>query len=114
MSITTTRKILCLLLLAMASPTGATAQGIITTIAGNGITQYIGDGWPATFYSLAAPGGICVDKYGNIFEADWAISRIRQVDKQDTLSTYAGTGTPGSEWRQIHRAMFMFSKSTIM
>lgn len=72
----------------------ASAQGIITTIAGNGITQYIGDGWPATNYSLAYPVGICADNNGNIYEADYAVARIRRW-KNDTLWTYAGDGTMG-------------------
>lgn len=70
------------------------AQGIITTIAGNGITQYIGDGWPATNYSLAYPVGICVDHNGNLYEADYAVSRIRKW-YNDTLWTFAGTGVGG-------------------
>jgi sugar lactone lactonase YvrE len=72
----------------------ALAQGVITTIAGNGITQYIGDGWPATNYSLAYPMGICVDHNGSLYEADYAVSRIRKW-RNDTLWTYAGTGVGG-------------------
>jgi streptogramin lyase len=71
------------------------SQGIITTLAGNGVTQYIGDGWPATAYSLAAPMGLCADQNGNIYEADFAESRIRKVNAQDTLFTIAGIGVPG-------------------
>jgi len=71
------------------------AQGTITTIAGNGITQYIGDGWPATNYSLALPMGICTDGNGNVYVADYAISRIRRIDSHDTIFTHAGTGTMG-------------------
>ncbi len=82
------------LALFICAPAGA--QGIISTIAGNGVTQYIGDGWPATAYSLAAPSGVCVDRSGNVFVADYADSRIRKVTPTDTLSTIGDTsGTPG-------------------
>ncbi len=71
------------------------AQSIITTIAGNGITQYIGDGYPATNFSLAQPYGLCEDKSGNIFVADFADHRIRRINNQDTLFTFCGIGTSG-------------------
>jgi len=71
------------------------AQGIITSIAGNGISQYIGDGWPATNYSLAIPNGLCLDKTGQVYIADYYDHRIRKVDINDTLSTIAGGATPG-------------------
>lgn len=84
-----------LLFIALLAATGpALAQGVITTIAGNGITQYVGDGWPATNYSLAYPMGICVDNNGNLYEADYAVARIRKW-RNDTLWTYAGTGIAG-------------------
>ena len=70
--------------------------GIITSLAGNGITQYIGDGWPATSFSLAEPMGVCVDKSGNIYVSDNADSRIRKIDIYDTLFTICGnSGLPG-------------------
>lgn len=71
------------------------AQGIITTVAGNGITQYIGDGFPATSFSLAAPAGLCIDASGNVYESDYAVARIRKLNAASSISTYAGTGTLG-------------------
>lgn len=68
--------------------------GHITTIAGNGVTQYIGDGWPATSYSLAMPYGVCVDRAGNVFSTDFASYRVRRI-VHDSIFTYAGTGMPG-------------------
>ncbi len=73
---------------------GAAAQGIITTIAGNGVTQYIGDGSPATAYSLAMPYGMCIDKHQRMFIADYANLRLR-ILSHDTLYTMAGNGTIG-------------------
>jgi sugar lactone lactonase YvrE len=47
------------------------AGGIITTIAGNGLLGYSGDGGPATAASLsAAAAGIAVDVRGTVFVAD--------------------------------------------
>jgi hypothetical protein len=73
----------------------STAQNIITTIAGDGITQYIGDGTPATIYSLALPESVFVDKNGNVFIAEDFGQRIRKVTPSGTISTFAGTGAAG-------------------
>ncbi len=71
----------------------AQAQNI-KTIAGDGVTQYIGDGYPATAYSLAFPRSIYVDKKGVVYVADYFNDRIRKIYK-DTISTIVGTGVPG-------------------
>ncbi len=72
------------------------AQGIITTIAGDGITQYIGEGSPATAYSLAQPVAVCVDKKGKVYVANYADNLIMTV-YQDTLRTIVGdTSLTGS------------------
>ena len=86
---------LCILAILLSSAPGTFAQGIITTIAGDGITQYIGDGTPATNYSLAHPESIFVDKAGNVFIADNYNQRIRKLTPGGTLSTLAGNGTTG-------------------
>ena len=70
-------------------------SGYITTIAGNGVTQYIGDGYPATNYSLGGPAGICIDKWGNIYNTDFASQRVQMTDPGDTLHTFAMNGTFG-------------------
>ena len=70
------------------------AQGVITTIAGNGITQYIGEGSPADSFSLADPVNIYVDHKGKVYVADNADSRIMTV-YHDTLTTLIGKNGPG-------------------
>jgi len=53
--------------------------GIITTVAGNGIQGYSGDGGPATAASLANPLGVMVDSAGNLYISDFRNDRIRVV-----------------------------------
>lgn len=55
------------------------ATGIITTIAGNGIAGYSGDGGPATAAELFGPRNVAVDRNGNIYIADLANYRIRKI-----------------------------------
>ena len=54
-------------------------NGIITTVAGNGIGGYSGDGSPATSAELNGPYGVAVDASGNLFIADLYNNRIRKV-----------------------------------
>jgi sugar lactone lactonase YvrE len=54
--------------------------GIITTVAGNGIGGFSGDGGAPTSASLHLPGGVAVDSPGNLYVADTFNNRIRQVN----------------------------------
>lgn len=69
--------------------------GDITTVAGTGSGTYNGDGIQATNASLAGPRGLAVDSLGRLFIADANHRRIRMVDTNGVISTYAGTGTTG-------------------
>ena len=70
--------------------------GVITTVAGNGIDGYAGDGGPATAAALFVPSGVAVDSAGNLFIADSGNQRIRRVDSvTGVISTVAGNGIPG-------------------
>ncbi len=68
-------------------------NGIITTVAGNGVYGYSGDGGPATSASLAFPSGVAVDASGNLFFADSGNSRIRKVSPNGVITTVAGGGS---------------------
>ena len=69
--------------------------GIITTIAGTGLPGFAVDSGLATTAQLNYPQGIAVDKYGNVFIADFYNSRIRKVDTLGIITTVAGNGTGG-------------------
>ena len=70
------------------------ASGIITTVAGNGHPQYVGDGALATSTSLD-PRSVAVDTSGNLYIADEGNYRIRKVSVSGIITTVAGTGTSG-------------------
>jgi len=55
------------------------ASGIISTVAGNGIAGFSGDGGPATTAGLNNPNDVAVDSAGNIYIADTTNLRLRKV-----------------------------------
>ena len=69
--------------------------GIITTIAGNGIATWAGDGGPASSASLNLPNRVFADNSGNIFIADVGNNVIRKINTSGIISTIAGTGIQG-------------------
>ena len=68
---------------------------IITTIAGNGSTNYSGDGGIATSASLYNPRGVALDSLKQVFIGDYFNNRVRRIDTNGFISTYAGNGTNG-------------------
>jgi gliding motility-associated-like protein len=69
--------------------------GIITTIAGNGMPGFSGDGGAATSAQLNSPIDVAVNASGEIFFTDQNNHRIRKVDASGIISTIAGTGIAG-------------------
>ena len=69
--------------------------GIVTTIAGNGIRSFSGDGGPAVLAQLDAADIAAVDAAGSLYIADAANNRVRKVSIQGTITTIAGNGTSG-------------------
>ena len=70
--------------------------GIITTVAGNGLTGSSGDGGQATSASLSGPAGVAVDDTGTFFVADSFNNKVRRVDGgTGIIARFAGTGTFG-------------------
>ena len=74
-------------------------NGIITTVAGNGVRDvygrgtYSGDGGAATNAGLNSPIDVAVDQAGNLLIADRNNNRIRKVDTIGIITTVAGNGS---------------------
>lgn len=66
-----------------------TLQGEVTTFAGTGMVGNAnGFRLQVTF---AGPAALTFDKSGNLYVADWFNFRIRKIDAQGVVSTYAGS-----------------------
>lgn len=71
------------------------ATRIVTTIAGTGESGFSGDGGPARAARLGFPVQLAFDPAGNLFILECGNSRVRRIDPAGTITTVAGTGTPG-------------------
>jgi sugar lactone lactonase YvrE len=76
-----------------------TPAGVITTMAGRKPVDihigHSGDGGPGLGAQLSFPTGLAIDRDGRLFIADSENHRVRMVDRNGTITTVAGTGTPG-------------------
>jgi len=70
-------------------------DGTISILAGSGTLGYSGDNGPATSARLALPTFLAADGAGNLYISDSANDVIRKIDSNHTITTVAGTGTPG-------------------
>jgi uncharacterized protein (TIGR03437 family) len=71
-------------------------NGTITTVAGGFTSGFSGDGGAATAALIRGASGVAVDPVGNIYISDAADARIRKVDVNGIINTYAGTGSGGA------------------
>lgn len=70
-----------------------TPAGVVTTVAGNGVSGFAdGTGTAASFSTLL---GIATDVTGNIYVADLGNNRIRKISSAAVVSTIGGSGVPG-------------------
>jgi len=70
-------------------------DGIITTVAGNGIGGFSGDGGPATQAQLSNPIGVGTGLDGSLYIADYQNHRVRRVGTDGIITTVAGSGIYG-------------------
>jgi len=79
-------------------------SGIISTVVGNGVAQFSGDGGPPLQAQINMPrggnpppaGAIAFDQKGRLYISDALNNRIRQVDfDQNIIETVAGNGDQG-------------------
>ena len=71
------------------------ADGVITTVAGNGLGGFAGDGGPATQARLSSPHDVAVASDGSLYINDRFNNRIRRVAPDGIITTFAGTGPFG-------------------
>jgi sugar lactone lactonase YvrE len=72
------------------------STNIISTVAGQGLGGFSGDGGLATSAKMSSPEAVAVDSNGNLYIADTGNYRIRKVTKSTLLiTTVAGNGTSG-------------------
>lgn len=71
-------------------------NGAVTVIAGTGEQSSLGDAGRATAATLNQPAGLALDRYGNLYVAEFYGNRIRKISPGGTITTLAGTGRQGS------------------
>ena len=73
------------------------ANGLITTVAGNGSLNwaFAGNGCDARNAQLHYPEAVALDPVGNLFITDRGNFRIRRVDTNNLITTVAGNGQEG-------------------
>ena len=72
-----------------------TTNGLISTIVGNGTAGFAGDGGAAVSAELNNPISVLSDLSGDLYIADQYNARVRKVNTEGTISTYAGKGVTG-------------------
>jgi len=69
-------------------------SGTISTVAGNGLRIYLGEGGPATAAQLDGPMFVTVDGGNNLLISDYDGQMIRKVSATGIITTVAGIGGP--------------------
>ena len=69
-----------------------TPEGVMSTVAGTGVSGFGGDGGPAANAELSVPSAVAVDSAGNVYIADTGNNRVRVVTTDGNINTIAGTG----------------------
>jgi uncharacterized protein (TIGR03437 family) len=70
-------------------------SGVISVVAGTGLSTGGGDGGLAVGASLGYPMGLAFDSAGNLYIAERDASDVRKVDTNGIITTVVGTGGQG-------------------
>ena len=70
------------------------ANGVVTTIAGNGFASFSGDNGPAASAQFFQPEGVAIDSAGRMYIADTQNNCVRMI-ANGVITTVAGTGFRG-------------------
>jgi sugar lactone lactonase YvrE len=70
-----------------------TPDGTVTTVLGNG-TASGGEG-PRETVGVNRPGGVAVDRAGNLYFTEWGSHSVRCLSTNGMVTTVAGNGIPG-------------------
>ena len=77
-----------------------TSPGNLINFAGTGVSGNSGDGGAATSAQITLnsfqPTGVAMDVNGNVYFVDYSNHKVRKVTAAGIITTYAGTGTSGS------------------
>ncbi|WP_405807880.1 serine/threonine protein kinase [Streptomyces sp. NBC_00210] len=72
-------------------------SGVMTTVAGDGLRGFAGDGADAVRARLGFPAAVAVDADGGVLIADEMNHRIRRIDPSGVIDTVAGDGSRGGD-----------------
>ena len=85
-----------------------TPDGVINTVAGDGVVGYSGDGGPATSAQISLPLSVALDGAGNLYMADTHNNRARSVSSGSPISIVTNSpmpaGTVGVAYTQTFSA----------
>jgi streptogramin lyase len=84
-----------LMIFALVSSVGWTADWTISSVAGTGVQGFAGEGGPATAAQIDNPYGVVRGPDGALWFCEYTGQRIRKIEPDGTIRTVAGTGERG-------------------